>query len=89
MTQGGAGVATRVSILAGTKRLATVTAKANGSFTYAVPKASKATTFRATRGRRRPRRAGGLRASSRSLGFPCVNPTISGFTAASGTVRIR
>ena len=47
VTQGGAGVATRVTILAGAKRLATVAAKANGTFSYAVPKRSKATTFRA------------------------------------------
>ena len=88
VTQGGAGVATKVSILAGTKRLATVTAKANGTYTYAVPKKSKATTFRATAvvaGRDAPAVCGQFSA----LGIPCVNPTTSGFTAASGTVRLR
>ena len=88
VTQGGAGLVARVSILAGSRRLATVTAKANGSFTYAVPKASKATAFRATTvvaGRDSP----AVCTQFASLGFPCVNPTISGFTAASGTVRIR
>jgi hypothetical protein len=88
VTQGGAGVATRVSILAGTKRLATVTAKADGSFTYAVSKKSKATTFRAT-ATVAGRDAAPVCTQFAALGVPCVNPTISGFTATSGTVRIR
>ena len=88
VTQGGAGVATRVTILAGAKRLATVAAKANGTFTYAVPKKSKATTFRAravVAGRAAPAAC----TPFASLGVPCVNPTSSGFTATSGTVRLR
>jgi hypothetical protein len=88
VTQGGAGVATRVTILAGAKRLATVAAKANGTFTYAVPKKSKATTFRAravVAGRAAPAAC----TPFASLGVPCVNPTTSGFTATSGTVRLR
>ena len=88
VTQGGAGVATRVTILAGAKRLATVAAKANGTFTYAVPKRSKATTFRAravVAGRAAPAAC----TPFASLGVPCVNPTASGFTATSGIVRLR
>ncbi len=88
VTQGSAGVATRVTILAGTKRLASVSAKANGAFTYAVPRASKATSFRAravVAGRSAPAAC----TPFGSLGVPCVNPTASGFTATSGTVRLR
>jgi hypothetical protein len=88
VTQGGAGVATRVSILAGARRIASVSARANGSFTYAVPRRSRATTFRAravVAGRNAPAVCGQFSA----LGVPCVNPTVSGFTATSGTVRIR
>ncbi len=88
VTQGGTGVATRVTILAGTKRLATVSAKANGTFAYAVPKKSKAKAFRAravVAGRSAPAAC----TPFGSLGVPCVNPTTSGFTATSGAVRLR
>lgn len=88
VAQAGAGVATRVTILAGSRRLATVTAKANGAFTYAIPRASKATTFRAravVAGRDAPTGCGQFA----SLGVPCVNATLNGFTAISGTVRLR
>ncbi len=88
VTQGGAGVATRVTILAGTKRLATVAAKRNGTFTYAVPKKSKATTFRAravVAGRAAPAACTPFAA----LGVPSVNPTASGLAATSGAVRLR
>ena len=88
VTQAGAGVATRVTILAGTKRLATVSSRANGAFTYAVPKKSKATTFRArvvVAGRDAPAVCGQFG----SLGVPCVNATVSGFTANSRAVRLR
>jgi hypothetical protein len=88
VTQAGAGVATKVTILAGTKRLATVSAKASGAFAYAVPKRSKATVFRAravVAGRDAPAVCGQFG----SLGVPCVNATVSGFTATSGSVRIR
>ena len=88
VTQGGAGVATRVAILVGTRRIASVTATANGAFTYAVPRASKATAFRA-RAIAVGRDAPTLCAQFAPLGIPCVNPTISGFTATSGTVRVR
>ena len=88
VTQAGGGVATKVTILAGTKRLATVTAGASGAFTYAVPKRSKATVFRAravVAGHDAPAVCGQFG----SLGVPCVNATVSGFTATSGTVRVR
>lgn len=88
VTQAGSGVATRVTILAGTKRLATVTAGASGAFTYAVPKKSKATSFRAraiVAGRAAPAACTPFAA----VGVPCVNPTTNGFTATSGTVRLR
>ena len=83
-----AGVASRVTILAGTKRLATVSSRANGAFTYAVPKKSKATTFRArvvVAGRDAPAVCGQFG----SLGVPCVNATVSGFTATSRAIRLR
>ena len=88
VTQAGAGVATKVTILAGTKRLATVSARANGAFTYAVPKKSKATTFRAravVAGHDAPAVCGQFG----SLGVPCVNATVSGFTATSSPLRLR
>ena len=88
VTQAGAGVATRVTILAGTKRLATVSSRANGAFTYVVPKKSKATTFRArvvVAGRDAPAVCGQFG----SLGVPCVNATVSGFTATSRAIRLR
>jgi hypothetical protein len=90
VTQSGFGVATRVTILAGTKRLATVSAGATGSFTYAVPKASKATAFRAT-AVVASRAAPAVCSQFAALGVPvtCVNSTVSGFTATSGTVRLR
>ena len=52
VTQAGAGVASRVSIFgaagrATLRRIAVVSAKANGAFTYAVPRRSRATTFQA------------------------------------------
>ncbi len=88
VTQAGAGVATRVSILVGTKRLATVSARANGSFTYAVPKVSKATSFRA-RAVVAGRDSATVCGQFASIGVPCVNGTVSGFTAQSGVVRVR
>jgi hypothetical protein len=88
VTQGGSGVAARVTILAGTKRLATVRATSNGSFRYVVPKTSKVTAFRArvvVAGRSAPAAC----TPFGSLGLPCVNPTTNGFTATSGAVRLR
>jgi hypothetical protein len=88
VTQAGAGVSTRVTILAGTKRLATVSSRANGAFTYAVPKTSKATTFRA-RAVVAGHDAPAVCSQFGSLGMPCVNATVSGFTANSRAVRLR
>ena len=88
VTQAGAGVATRVTIFAGTKRLATVGSRANGAFTYAVPKKSKATTFRA-RAVVASHDAPAVCGQFGSLGVPCVNATVSGFTANSRAVRLR
>jgi hypothetical protein len=93
VTQAGAGVAARVSIYGAVgrsafRRLAVVSAKTNGTFTYAVPKRSKATTFQA-------RVAVVARVSPAvcprfaTLPVPCVNGTLSGFGARSRTVAIR
>jgi len=93
VTQGGAGVATRVSVYGAVgravlRRIAVVSAKANGTFTYAVPKRSRATTFQA-------RVAVPARASAAvcprfaTLPVPCVNGTLSGFGARSRSVPIR
>jgi hypothetical protein len=53
-----------------------------------VPRASKATTFRA-RAVVAARSAPAACTPFGSLGAPCVNPTSSGFTATSGAVRLR
>jgi hypothetical protein len=88
VTQAGAGVATRVTILGGGKRIATVPANANGSFAYAVPKKSKATRFQA-----RVVVAGRDSAAActqfGTLPVPCVNGTVSGFSAQSRNVLVR
>ena len=62
VTQGGAGVATRVTILAGAKRLATVAAKANGTFTLRRAEEVEGDDLPRARGRRRPGRTGCLHA---------------------------
>ena len=62
VTQGGAGVATRVTILAGAKRLATVAAKANGTFTLRRAEEVEGDDLPRARGRRRPGRTGRLHA---------------------------
>jgi hypothetical protein len=88
VTQSGAGVATRVTILAGGKRLAAVSSNANGAFTYAVPKRSKATRFQArtvVAGRTSP----AVCSQFGTLPVPCVNGTVSGFSATSGNVLVR
>ena len=90
VTQAGIGVATKVTIRAGTKRLATVSAGATGSFTYAIPKASKATAFQATAVvASRPAPAVCSQFTGLGLPVPCVNSTVSGFTATSATVRLK
>ena len=93
VTQGGAGVATRVSIFgaagrAALRRIAVVSANANGAFTYAVPRRSRATTFQArvaVAGRTAP----AVCSQFGSIGVPCVNPTVSGFAANSRNVTVR
>jgi hypothetical protein len=88
VTQSGAGVATRVTILAGGKRIATVSSNASGSFTYAVPRKSKATRFQArtvVAGRTTPAAC----AQFGTLAVPCVNGTVSGFSATSRNVLVR
>jgi hypothetical protein len=92
VTQGGGGVATRVAIWGAVnrtafRRLATVTAGASGAFAYRVPTASRATTFQArvtTTGRPAP----AVCSAFASLGLPCVNPRVNGFSVTSRSVRI-
>lgn len=93
--QSGAGVAARVSIFAAgntgpLKQVKSIRTKANGTFTYAAAKTSKATRFQArvTVGGR-DSAAVCTAVASAPIGVPCVNGTISGFTARSVTVRIR
>ena len=92
VTQGGGGVATRVTIWgavnrAAFRRIATVTAGAAGAFAYRVPRASRANTFQArvtTTGRAAP----AVCSAFASVGVPCVNPRVNGFSATSRSVRI-
>ena len=93
VTQSGAGVATRVSIYgavgrAALRRIATVSAGASGAFTYAVPRKSKATTFQA-RVVAASRTSPAVCVQFRTLPVPCVNGTVSGFSATSRNVTIR
>jgi hypothetical protein len=93
ITQAAVGFANRITIWgavnrAALKRIATVTSKANGSFTYTVPKASKANTFQA-RAVAAARSAPPLCAALAGLPAPCVNPTVNGFTAQTKTVTVR
>jgi hypothetical protein len=93
VSQGGVGFANRVVIWgavnkAAFKRIGTVTSQANGAFTWAVPKASKATSFQA-RTAAPGRAAPPLCAALAALPYRCVNPTVSGFTAQSKTVALK
>jgi len=93
VTQGTAGVASRVSIYgaagrATLRRIAIVSARANGAFTYAVPRRSRATTFQA-RVTVAGRTSAGVCGQFAALGVPCVNGTVSGFSARSRSVRVR
>lgn len=88
VTQAGASVRARVAILAGSKRLATVSSDRAGTFRYAIPKRVRATSFRA-RVVVGPRDAPAGACDRAAPGPPCVNPTVSGFAATSGTVRLR
>ena len=93
VTQGGAGVATRVSIYGAVgrrafRRIATVSARANGAYTYAVPRRSKATRFQ-TRVVVAGRDSAAVCAQFGALPVPCVNGTVSGFSARSRNVTVR
>jgi len=88
VSQAGASIVTRVQILAGSKRIATVSSQGNGSFSYAVARGSKATAFRA-RAVVAARASAAVCGQIAPIGDPCVNGTINGFTAQSGTIRIR
>jgi hypothetical protein len=93
IAQGGSGFQHRVAIWGAVgrsafKRLAAVTSKANGSFAYTVPKASKATTFQA-RAVVPDGEAEGVCEALTAVQVPCVNATVSGFTARSRNVTVR
>lgn len=93
VTQGGAGVAARVSIFGGAgraalRRIAVVSARANGAFTYAVPRRSRATRFQA-RVVVDARTSPAVCAQFGALPVPCVNGTLSGFSARSRNVTVR
>ena len=93
VTQGGAGVRTRVSIFGAAgrgalRRIAVVTAGANGAFAYAVPRRSRATTFQA-RVAVASRTSAAVCVQFAAVGVPCVNGTVSGFGARSRNVRVR
>jgi hypothetical protein len=93
VTQSGAGVATNVSVYgavgrAALRRIAVVSAKANGTFTYVVPKRSRATTFQA-RVAVPARTSAAVCPRFASLPVPCVNGTLSGFSARSPSVTVR
>jgi hypothetical protein len=93
VSQGGVGFANKVTVWgavnkAAFRRIGVVTAKANGAFTYAVPKASKATSFQA-RASAPARSAPPLCAALAALPYRCVNPTVNGFTAQSKVVALK
>ena len=93
VTQGGAGVAATVSIYgaagrAALRRIATVRSGATGAFAYAVPRRSRATTFQA-RVAVAGRTSAAVCTQFGALGVPCVNGTVSGFTARSRNVLVR
>lgn len=94
IAQGGTGIAGRVQIWgavgnAAFKPMKSVAAKANGTFTLALAKTAKQTRFQAravVAGRDAPTLCAALFSA---LPVPCVNATVSGFTAQSGSVRVR
>jgi hypothetical protein len=93
VTQGGGGVATRVSIFgavggAAFRRIAVVSANASGAFTYAVPRTSRATRFQA-RVVVEARTSAAVCTQFGTLPVPCVNGTLSGFSATSRNVALR
>jgi hypothetical protein len=95
VTQGGSGRGgVKVTIRGGAKRtgmkrLAVITSRANGSYSF---RAKSGTFFRATAiasGAAAAPLCTVLGAALTPLGIPCVNPTVNGFTASSATVRKR
>jgi hypothetical protein len=93
VTQGSAGVAARVSIYAAgntgaLKRVKGVSTTAEGNFTVSFPKTSKSTRFQA-RVVVAGRDSAAVCPQFATLPVPCVNGTMSGFSATSATVRIR
>ena len=93
VTQGAAGVAARVSVYAAgntgaLKRVKGASTTAEGNFTVSFPRTTKLTRFQA-----RVVVAGHDSAAVcgqfATLPVPCVNGTMSGFSATSATVRIR
>lgn len=93
VTQAGAGVAARVSVYgavgrAAFRRLATVSANANGNYAYGVSRRSKATRFQ-TRVVVAGRDSAAVCTQFGTLPVPCVNGTVSGFSATSRNVTVR
>jgi hypothetical protein len=93
VTQGGTGFANQVTIWGAVrsapfKRLALVRSKANGAFTFTVPRASKTTRYEA-RAIAPARSAPPLCAALAGLPAPCVNPTVNGFSGKSKVLTLR
>ena len=93
VTQAGGGVNTRVSIFgavgtAAFRRIAVVSATNTGAFTYAVPRTSRATRFQA-RVAVEARTSPAVCTQFGTLPVPCVNGTLSGFSATSRNVTLR
>jgi hypothetical protein len=93
VTQGGTGVAARVSIYAAgntgaLRRVKAVSTTATGAFTTTFPRTTKSTRFQA-RVVVAGRDSAAVCSQFATLPVPCVNGTLSGFSATSATVRIR
>jgi hypothetical protein len=93
VTQAGGGVNTRVSIFgavgtAAFRRIAVVSATNSGAFTYVVPRTSRATRFQA-RVAVEARTSPAVCTQFGTLPVPCVNGTLSGFSATSRNVTLR
>ena len=93
VTQASAGVAGRVAIYAAgntgaLKRVKSVSTTADGNFTASFPKTTKSTRFQA-RVVVAGRDSAAVCPQFSTLPVPCVNGTMSGFSATSATVRIR
>ena len=84
---------TRVSIFgavgtAAFRRIAVVSATNSGAFTYVVPRTSRATRFQA-RVAVEARTSPAVCTQFGTLPVPCVNGTLSGFSATSRNVTLR